>query len=213
MATYTTRSTIIVSLLVGGLLTPFLPKAEATAATLPSFTATTKVAEVPQPVFADEADESAFEWTQDLFSAAGFEFPMAGIEFHRNEDACGGVRGRAYFADEDYTTIVVCATHNNPEVEQTWRKRTLLHELSHAWVDQNVTAETLSAFTELRGLEEWSSREVNWEDRAAEHAAEILMWGLQHGDYNVDFRIYGTSCDELSAGYELLTGISVGCEA
>ena len=213
MATYTTRSTIIMTLLIGALLAPFLPKAEATAVTLPSFTPTAKSAEVPQPVFAGEADESALEWTQDLFFAAGFEFPMAAIEFHRNEDACGGVRGRAYFTDADYTIIVICATHDNPNVEETWRQRTLLHELSHAWVDQNVSTETRSAFTELRGLEEWSSREVNWEHRATEHAAEILMWGLQDGDYNIDFRIDDTSCEELSAAYEQLTGITVACEA
>jgi len=213
MATYTTRSTIIVTLLVGALLTPFLPKAEATGATVPTFTTTAKAPVTIHPVFAGEADEVAYEWTQALFSAAGFEFPEVAVEFHRNEEACGGVRGRAYLADGDLATIVVCAVHENPAVEETWRKRTLLHELAHAWIDQNVTAESVSAFTELRGLEEWSSREVNWENRATEHAAEILMWGLQDGDYNIDFRIDGNSCDELSAGYEILTGIAVTCEA
>jgi hypothetical protein len=38
------------------------------------------------------------------------------------------------------------------------------------------------------------------------------MWGIQDGEYNVDFRIDGTSCSELAAGYELLTGISVSCD-
>ncbi|MDJ0665358.1 MAG: hypothetical protein QNJ75_12475 [Acidimicrobiia bacterium] len=213
MATYTTRTTIIVSLLVGSLLTPFLPEAEATTASLPGFTTTSKAPETIDPIFTNETDEIAYEWTHDLFSTAGLEFPRAAVEFHDNEEACGGARGRAYFTDENLTTIVVCATHDNPAVEETWRKRTLLHELSHAWIDQNVIDENLSSFTELRGLEEWSSREVNWEHRATEHAAEILMWGMQDGDYNIDFRIDGTSCDELSAGYELLTGISISCEA
>ena len=212
MATYTTRTSIIMSLLVGTLLTPFLPQAEATTASIPGFTTTSKAPETIDPIFAGETDEIAYEWTYDLFSTAGFEVPTTAVEFYRNEDDCGGVRGRAYLSDENLATIKVCATHDNPAVEETWRKRTLLHEMAHAWIDQNVADENLSSFTELRGLEEWSSRSVDWEHRATEHAAEILMWGLQGGDYNIDFRIDGTSCDELSAGYELLTGISISCE-
>ena len=213
MATYTTRSTIIVTLLVGALLTIFLPDADATAAVAPSFTTTSKAPEAVDPIFAGEADEDAYTWTQDLLSAAGFAYPAVIIEFHRNDEACGGVRGRTYFTNENLATIVVCATHTNPAVEETWRQRTLLHELAHAWVDQNVTEEELAAFTGMRGLTEWSSREVNWEHRATEHAAEIFMWGIQDGNYDIDFRIDGTSCGELSAGYELLTGVSVSCGA
>ena len=207
MATYTTRSTIILSLLVGALLTPLLPEAAtaATAATRPGFTTADKVTVVPAPSFSGKADEIAYKWTQDLFTAAGFEFPIVAVEFHRNEEACGGARGRTHFTDEDLATIVVCATHNNPEVEDSWRQRTLLHELAHAWIDQNVSTERTRAFMELRGLDEWSSRNVAWEKRATEHAAEILMWGLQDGDYKIDFRIEGTESDELTAGYQLLT--------
>ena len=200
------------TLLFGALLTPFLPEAEATTAVRPSFTTTTKTAEAQQPIFAGAADEAAYMWTEDLFSAAGFEVPVAGIEFHRNMEACGGVRGRTYFSDEALATVVVCATHENPMVEEAWRQRTLLHELAHAWIDQNTAAEDIEAFTELRGLDEWSSRDVNWEQRATEHAAEIFMWGIQQGDYKVDFRIDDTSCEALLAGYELLTGVTISCE-
>ena len=59
MATYTTRSTIILSLLVGALLTPLLPEAAATATTRPSFTTTSKVTAVPAPSFSGETDEIA----------------------------------------------------------------------------------------------------------------------------------------------------------
>ena len=213
MATYTTRSTFIVTLLVGALVTPLLPDTGATAATRPRFTAPAKTVEAPQPIFAGEADRTAYTWAEEVFSAAGFGVPVAAAEFHRSEEACGGARGRAYLSDENLATIVVCASHTNPEVQATWRQRTLLHELAHVWVDQNVDDENLVAFTELRGLEEWSSREVKWEDRATEHAAEILMWGMQHGDYEVDYRFENTSCDSMSAGYALLTGVTINCEA
>jgi hypothetical protein len=198
MATYTTSRIITVAILA---ITLGAPAQASTAA-----------AELPAPSFASERDAAAYEWTQDLFSAAGFEQPAVTIEFFDNENACGGVRGRTWFDETDTATIAICATHDNPEVESTWRQRTLLHELAHAWIDQNVAAENIEAFTELRGLETWSSREVAWELRATEHAAEIFMWGIQDGEYNVDFRIDGTSCSELAAGYELLTGISVSCD-
>lgn len=198
MATYTTSRTITVAIMTLVLGAPALPS---TAATQP-----------PAPVFASEQDAVAYEWVQDLFATAGFEQPPVGIEFSENEDACGGARGRTWFDDTETTTIGVCATHANPEIQKQWRRRTLLHEVAHAWIDENVSPEDLTAFTELRGLEEWSSRTVKWEERATEHAAEIFMWGTQGGDYKVDFRLDGTSCSELAAGYELLTGITVACD-
>lgn len=211
MATHTTRSTILMTLLVGSLVAPLLPEPGTTAAIRLDLAATAKTVEIPQPIFAGEADDAAYTWAESLFSDPGFGFPVAAVEFYRSEEACGGARGRAYLSDENLATIVVCATHRSAAVEETWRQRTLLHELAHAWVDQNVDDEDLLAFTELRGLEEWSSRSVKWEDRATEHAAEILMWGMQHGDYNIDFRIEDTSCVSLSAGYELLARIVIEC--
>ncbi len=213
MATYTTRTTVIASLLIGALLVPFLQDTEATAITRPSFTTTAnKATAATPPSFSSSTDEAAYGWTQDLFSTAGFDFPIVAIEFHRNEEACGGVRGRTHFTDEDLATIVVCATHHNPEVEDIWRQRTLLHEVAHAWIDQNVGEERTDALMELRGTETWLSRDQIWQDRGAEHAAEILMWGLQDGDYGVDFRIDNTECSDLSAGYELLTGVALACD-
>lgn len=163
------------------------------------------------PIFAIEQDEAAYEWMQDTFATAGFEQPAVNIEFFDNDEPCNGVRGQTRYVDEGPAHVTVCATHVNPEVQEQWRQRTLLHEMAHAWINENVSTKGMEAFTELRGLETWSSRDFAWELRATEHAAEILMWGIQDGDYNVDFRIDGTSCGELSAGFELLTGASVEC--
>ncbi len=198
MATYTTSRIITVAVLAATLGTAAQPSTAATP--------------LPAPVFASEQDAAAYASTQDLFTTAGFEAPAATIEFFDNEEGCGGARGRAWLNNTGTATIAICATHDNPEVETTWRQRTLLHELAHAWIDQNVNAERIAAFSELRGLEEWSSRSVKWEERATEHAAEIFMWGIQGGDYKIDFRLDKTECDELSTGYELLTGVSMTCD-
>ena len=37
------------------------------------------------------------------------------------------------------------------------------------------------------------------------------MWGIQDGDYDIDFRIADTECEATAAGYEILTGISIDC--
>jgi hypothetical protein len=199
MATHITRITTVVVLLVGALLIPLLQNAEATA--------------VPPPVFTSGVDEAAYTWTQDLFATAGFEFPTVTIEFHRDEEGCGGARGRTHLNDTGIATIHVCATHTNPMVDDVWRRTTLLHEVAHAWIDQNADEQQTASLMELRGTETWLSRDQIWQHRGAEHAAEIFMWGVQDGDYKPDFRLSNTECDELSTGYELLTGISLKCDA
>lgn len=199
MATYTTLRLLTVTILALALGAPAQPSTGATEHT--------------PPVYSNENDAAAYEWAQGMFTAAGFEEPAAIIEFFDSEDACGGARGRAWLDDTTTATIAVCATHRSPHVEETWRRRTLLHELAHAWIEQNVSPANMEAFTQERGLDVWSSRDVEWDDRATEHAAEILMWGIQGGDYKVDFRLNDTSCPELSAGYELLTDVHVGCGA
>jgi hypothetical protein len=198
MATYTTHRTIIMILLAGALLAPSLREADAAA--------------LPAPIFASETDAAAYAWTQNLFSAAGFEFPTITIEFHRDEEGCGGARGRTHLNDTGIATIHVCATHTNPMVEDVWRRTTLLHEVAHAWIDQNADEQQTARLMELRGTETWLSRDQIWQDRGAEHAAEIFMWGVQDGDYKPDFRLSNTECDELSTGYELLTGVSLKCD-
>jgi hypothetical protein len=198
MATYTTSRTITAALLAIALAAPGQPSPA--------------TAELAPPVFAGESDAAAYAWSQELFAAAGFTEPTVTIEFSTDGELCGGALGRTWFTEDELATIAVCATHDNPMVEEAHRRRALLHELAHAWVDQNVSAERIAAFIELRGLEEWSSREVEWADRAVEHAAETFTWGIQGGDYRVDVRIDNTDCPELAAGYELLTGTTIACE-
>ena len=64
---------------------------------------------------------------------------------------------------------------------------------------------------QLRRVDTWMSRDRSWQDRGAEHAAEVFMWGVQDGDYRLDFRLDEADCSELSAAYEILTGDVVAC--
>ena len=157
-----------------------------------------------------QTDITAVAEAERLFTANDFATPNATVTFSRSADDCGGMRGRTYLGDGT-PNIVVCATNANPTVERQWRTRTLLHELAHAWIAENVPTKTQDDFIRLRRLDVWADRDHQWARRATEHAAEILIWGLTGGGYHVDFRLDNTSCVDLAAGYELLTGLHLIC--
>src|SRR4030095_745758 len=54
----------------------------------------------------------------------------------------------------------------------------LLHELSHAWAEDHASAKTREEFGRLRGPQRWNSSRDPWGERATEHAAVIMAWGL-----------------------------------
>ena len=106
---------------------------------------------------------------------------------------------------EGISRIDICATNDSEMVQEAHRFRTLIHEVSHAWVEQNVSDETKAEFMVLRGAETWSDTTTEWKDRGAEHSAEVLAWGLQDGDYNISIVMDGRTDAELATAYELLT--------
>jgi hypothetical protein len=71
------------------------------------------------------------------------------------------------------------------------------------WDEHELTDEVRQAFLDLRGLETWRGGE--WHDRGAEHAAEIMVWGLIDRPVRPG-HIDNNTCAELQAGYETLTG-------
>ena len=58
---------------------------------------------------------------------------------------------------------------------------------------------------ELRGLEQWRGDAADWHDLGAEHAAEIMVWGLMDRPVWPAY-LPASSCADLQAGYETLTG-------
>ena len=60
-----------------------------------------------------------------------------------------------------------------------------LHELAHAWDRQSLTDERRAEFLRLRRLDAsgaTTTRSV-WDERGAEHAAEVMVWGLMDRPY------------------------------
>ncbi len=61
------------------------------------------------------------------------------------------------------------------------------------------------AFVELQGLNAWHDKDISWNDRGTEHAAEIIAWGL--GETSRPPRwIPNNDLDSLTTAYHQLTG-------
>jgi hypothetical protein len=61
-------------------------------------------------------------------------------------------------------------------------------------------------FTDHDGLEVWNDPMVAWKQRAIEHAADTIAWGLMDRDIPM-YRIDRPSPDHLTTGFRILTGI------
>jgi len=80
---------------------------------------------------------------------------------------------------------------------------TTLHELAHAWADAQLSTAQKAAFLELRGLDVWYDARVPRHERGAEHAAEIVSWGLMDEMIPI-IRIYDAEPARLFEAFSLL---------
>lgn len=133
-------------------------------------------------------------WGVDRFETAGLEPLSVEIGFHADRSGCAGHLG---FARQSH--VDVCTTLAN-----AMTRRELLHEMSHAWLDQNVTSWTRTRFLKLRGLHSWNSGENPWRLRGFEQAAEIISWAI--GERILSAQIPDNDPEQIADAYRLLTG-------
>ena len=115
-------------------------------------------------------------------------------------EPCSGRPGLHHRID-GVNVIEICTTEvTNPT------RGLILHETSHAWIDQHLTDERKAAFKELRGWTYWRDYDAAaWHENGTEQAAEIMVWGVIDRPLEM-IRITQNSCAELAAGYRTLTG-------
>ncbi len=142
----------------------------------------------------------------NTYSTAGHTAPEFDLRFHDNAEGCMGYHGLHVVTTDGRTTVNVCYTHERPVMQDGMRARTLLHESAHAWVNQNVSEAQIDEFMTVRGLTVWEGSEAEWSALGAEHAAEILMWGMTDGTYMITPRIDSSDSDNLRAAYGILIG-------
>jgi hypothetical protein len=144
---------------------------------------------------------AAVTWATDLFDEAGLDLPPLRFVYHGDAtEPCAGRPGLHHPID-GVNVIEICTTEvTNPT------KGLILHETAHAWIDHNLTDERKAAFKELRGWTYWRDYDAApWHENGTEQAAEIMVWGLIDRPLGM-VRINQNSCDELDAGYRILTG-------
>ena len=145
------------------------------------------------------------EWALTRFEAAGLELPSLTIVFHDDYQSCGMREGVLRIAGED-VTIHEC--QNDPSRS----RRSLLHELAHAWdhVGGSIDADTRTDFLTLRGLRSWDDDDLPWNQRGEEQTAEIIAWGLMHQPAPIPTSVGDHGAQDsvsLATAFILLTGI------
>ena len=158
-------------------------------------------AALDQAGFRDEADVALARWAFDRFDQAGLELPPLSLSFHDDRTECEGHVG--YFRPGTPASIDICGFNWNRFLVTP--KKTILHELAHAWAHQTLDGETRDLFLDARGLDTWQDHSVPWEEQGIEHAAEVIAWGLIDEDLLLT-SIGETDSVQLAEGFELLTG-------
>lgn len=147
---------------------------------------------------ADPDQRRMAEWAVGRFKDAGLVLPAIVIRFPGPSLApCGGSQGRAF-------------THRTPmEVTMCWSDAyVLLHELAHAWEAHNLPKHRRQAFMALRSdVDSWGDASVPWHRRGAEHAANVVAWGLLEDPYPIS-RTYPNDPDSLMEAFRMLTGVA-----
>jgi hypothetical protein len=134
-------------------------------------------------------------WAVGRFQAAGLEPPAVEIAFHDDGSGCGGHLGFARVG-----RVSVCTTLVN-----AMTRRTVLHEMSHIWLDSHTTQSLRDRFVSFRGLRSWNAASDPWELRGYEQGAEIMSWAL--GERILTPQIPGNDQGSIEEAYEFLTGM------
>lgn len=139
-------------------------------------------------------------WATDRFDQAGLQLPPLQFVYqHGDRTPCRDRDGLHHTVD-DVNVIEICATEPSYPMQVM-----ILHETAHAWADHSLTPERKTAFQEIRRWEHWRNyEEAAWHENGTEQTAEIMVWGLMDRPIRI-VRILQTACDQLHAGYRILT--------
>jgi hypothetical protein len=152
------------------------------------------VADTVRVFGADAEHQRLVRWAFGRYEHAGLEVPPVDVHFHPGTSGCYGHIGSALGRRLDICVVIVSEIARDA----------LLHEMGHAWVNENVSASVRERFMVMRGLTAWNDQGVVWDKRGFEHAAETLAWALGHRFLGPGIPDHGPV--QLTAGFELLTG-------
>ena len=106
------------------------------------------------------------------FELHGLELPDVNYVFHPDLRTCQGHKGMYH---KSTRTLEMCSMDMH----------TMLHELAHAWANENLTEEAKERFVASRSLDSWNDHDHAWERRGTEHVAETIAWALADDPHHV----------------------------
>ncbi len=158
----------------------------------------------PAPLYeivgADHEELRLAQWARGRYDAAGLTLPSVVVVYHDSVEPCSGWSG-LYRPGEPHE-VHICVRSESPP---STHKMTLLHELSHAWAETQTDEATRAALLASRELDCWIDPEKRKHEWGAEHAAEVVSWGLMDEPMPI-VRIYDATPDRLETAYRVLTG-------
>ena len=146
---------------------------------------------------ADAEHQRLVRWALGRYEQAGLQVPPIDVHFHPDTSGCYGHIGSELGGRVDVCVVIVSEIARDA----------VLHEMGHAWVDENVSATVRERFMRMRGVTAWNDQNVIWDERGFEHAAETMAWALGHRF--IAPSIPDNDPDRLTAAFELLTGVSL----
>jgi hypothetical protein len=132
------------------------------------------------------------------FANAGLQLPPTEVSVHP-PDRCpigGPVSGQA-FEGRPRHRVVMCTTET----------RVVVHELAHAWTFEYMGPRERRAFALMRELPTWHERTHAWEERAMEHAAEVITWAVLHLDPD-ELKVTPRDPESLRLAYGFILGLA-----
>jgi hypothetical protein len=151
------------------------------------------------------AEQDLVAWAQTRFALVGLELPEVDISFHDDAASCEYADG-IFHGDGVRPRVLICVPDHGSFASELWRRRTLVHELPHAWEFANLDDEDRSHLLTVVDAEHWLSNDVPWEQRGAERFAETIAWGL-YGQLRRPTLI-DVPCRELHADFLAITGFT-----
>ncbi len=145
-------------------------------------------------IVAETSDQEAtVHWALSRFEAAGLQLPTLTIYMHADRAECGGNNGSMGDLPNGNYVIHSCGVGF-----------TLLHELTHAWDMHQLDGETRARFLDLAQADVWK-RSEDWHLDGAEHAANVVAWGLMDERIN-QTRTRPYDYRSMLEAFEILTG-------
>lgn len=145
-------------------------------------------------------------WAQERFESVGLHVPTTSIAFETDRRACD-MAGGLYRGRNGAHSVTVCVRASESFAADLQRRRTLLHELAHAWEQEHLDDADRQRLNERFGTASWSDGTHAWSERGAEHFAETMVFGLldqTKREVKID-----VGCPELAARFSAITGKDV----